>query len=210
MRSRPARQSPGGVATRHGGAKVENGLEQWFKREILPLEPMLERYLRRNWRDQSEVQDIRQDVYVRIYGSAGRERPLNAKCFLFQVARNLMIDRLRRKNVVVFDSFADFEAMDLAEELPDLESSMAAQQEVSVLQDALTKLPPRCREIITLRKIEGLSQRDVAKKMGITEDTVESQVARGMRLLAKSLHGGRALLVSGVRRRTGRLGVLAK
>jgi RNA polymerase sigma factor (sigma-70 family) len=189
---------------------VENGLEQWFKREILPLEPMLERYLRRNWRDQSEVQDIRQDVYVRIYGSAGRERPLNAKCFLFQVARNLMIDRLRRKNVVVFDSFADFEAMDLAEELPDLESSMAAQQEVSVLQDALTKLPPRCREIITLRKIEGLSQRDVAKKMGITEDTVESQVARGMRLLAKSLHGGRALLVSGVRRRTGRLGVLAK
>src|SRR5580698_9962920 len=113
MRSRPARQSPGGVATRHGGARVENGLEQWFRREILPLEPMLERYLRRNWRDQSEVQDIRQDVYVRIYGAARQERPLNPKHFLFQVARNLMIDRLRRKNVVVFDSFAEVDVMDV-------------------------------------------------------------------------------------------------
>ena len=79
---------------------MENDLEQWFAREILPLEPMLERYLRRNWRDQSEVQDIRQDVYIRVYESALRERPFNPKHFVFQVARNLMIDRLRRKNVV--------------------------------------------------------------------------------------------------------------
>jgi RNA polymerase sigma factor (sigma-70 family) len=189
---------------------VENDLEQWFAREILPLEPMLERYLRRNWRDQSEVQDIRQDVYIRVYESALRERPFNPKHFVFQVARNLMIDRLRRKNVVSFDSFADFEAVDAGEELPDLERSTAARQEVNILLAALTELPPRCREVMTLRKIEGLSQREVAKKMGITEDTVERQVSKGVRLLAKSLHGSRALLVSGVRRRIGRLGILSK
>jgi len=156
------------------------------------------------------VQDIRQDVYIRVYEAALRERPFNPKHFLFQVARNLMIDQLRRKNVVFFDSFADFEAMDAGEDVPDLERSTAARQEVKILLAALTELPPRCREVMTLRKIEGLSQRDVAKKMGITEDTVERQVSKGVRLLAKSLHGSRALLVSGVRRRIGRLGILSK
>jgi RNA polymerase sigma factor (sigma-70 family) len=189
---------------------VENDVEQWFAREILPLEPMLERYLRRSWRDQSEVQDIRQDVYVRIYEACLREKPFNPKHFLFQVARNLMIDRLRRKNVVFFDSFADFEAVDAGEDLPDMERSMAARQEVKILMAALTELPPRCRQVVTLRKIEGLSQREVAKKMGITEDTVERQVSKGVRLLAKSLHGSRALLVSGALRRMSRLGILSK
>ena len=189
---------------------MENDLEQWFAREILPLESMLERYLRRSWRDQNEVQDIRQDVYVRVYEAALREKPFNPKHFLFQVARNLMIDRVRRKNVVSFDSFADFEAIDTGEDRPDLERSAAARQEVRMLLAALTELPPRCRQVVTLRKIEGLSQREVAKKMGITEDTVERQVSKGVRLLEKSLHGSRTLLVSGARRRMGRLGILSK
>ncbi len=171
---------------------------------------MLERYLRRSWRDQNEVQDIRQDVYVRVYEAALREKPFNPKHFLFQVARNLMIDRVRRKNVVSFDSFADFEAIDTGEDRPDLERSAAARQEVRMLLAALTELPPRCRQVVTLRKIEGLSQREVAKKMGITEDTVERQVSKGVRLLEKSLHGSRTLLVSGARRRMGRLGILSK
>lgn len=186
---------------------MENDVEQWFACEILPLEPMLERYLRRSWRGQAEVQDIRQDVYVRVYEAALREKPFNPKHFLFQVARNLMIDRLRRKNVVSFDSFADFEAIDAGDDLPDLERSTAARQEVRILLAALTELPPRCRQVVTLRKIEGLSQREVAKKMGITEDTVERQVSKGVRLLEKALHGSRPLLVSGVRRRMGRLGI---
>lgn len=189
---------------------MESELEQWFAREILPLEPMLEGYLRRNWRDQSEVPDIRQDVYIRVYEAALREKPFNSKHFLFQVARNLMIDRLRRKNVVSFDSIADFDTIGAVEELPDLERWTAARQEVRILMDAVKKLPPRCREVMTLRKIDGFSQREVAEKMGITEDTVERQVSKAVRLLEKALHGTRGVLVSGVRRRMGRLGLLSK
>ena len=208
VKSCPARQAwqRGGSS----GGRVENDVELWFAREILPLEPMLERYLRRSWRDQCEVQDIRQDVYVRVYEAALREKPFNPKHFLFQVARNLMIDRVRRKNVVFFDSFADVEAMDAGDDQPDLERSTAARQEVRLLLAALTELPPRCRQVVTLRKIEGFSQREVAEKMGITEDTVERQVSKGVRQLAKSLQGSRTLVVSGARRRLGWLGVLSK
>ena len=167
---------------------MEDDVEQWFAREILPLEPMLDRYLRRSWRDQWEVPDLRQDAYVRVYEAALREKPFNPRNFLFQVARNLMIDRSRRKNVVSFDSFADFDGMEADDDKPDVEEATAARQEMRLLRAAIGELPPRCREVVTLRKIEGHSQRDVARKMGITEDTVERQVANGIRLLRKLLY----------------------
>lgn len=155
---------------------------------------MLDRYLRRSWRDQWEVPDLRQDAYLRVYEAALRERPFNPKHFLFQVARNLMIDRSRRKNVVSFDSFADFDGIEADGDKPDVEQSMAARQEARLLRAAIGELPPRCREVVTLRKIEGHSQREVARKMGITEDTVERHVANGIRHLRKLLHPGQPSL----------------
>lgn len=192
------------------GGRVENDIEQWFAREILPFEPMLDRYLRRSWRDQCEVADIRQDAYVRVYEAALRERPFNPKHFLFQVARNLMIDRSRRKNVVSFDSFADFDGVVADDDRPDVEQLAAARQEIQLLMAAIGGLPPRCREVVTLRKIEGLSQREVARKMGITEDTVERQVSNGVRLLRKSLSRNSAPLAPTIRLSLGRLKALSK
>ena len=74
----------------------EQPIDEWFMRDVLPLEPMLTRFLRRNWRNEAEISDLRQEAYARIYESARRERPLQIKPFLFQIARNLMIDRLRK------------------------------------------------------------------------------------------------------------------
>jgi RNA polymerase sigma-70 factor (ECF subfamily) len=59
--------------------------------------------------------------------------------------------------------------------------------ELGVLVEALEALPPRCREVVVLRKVDGLSQREVAAEMGIAEDTVEKQIAKGMRALADAL-----------------------
>ena len=182
---------------------MEDDIDQWFAREILSLEPALERYLRRSWRDQCEVPDLRQDAYVRVYEAALREKPFNPKHFLFQVARNLMIDRSRRKNIVSFDSFADFDVEGVEGEQPDAEQLVSARQEIQMLMLALGELPPRCREVVTLRKVEGLSQREVAKRMGITEDTVERQVSVGVRLLRKLVYSSSEPLAPGARRRVG-------
>lgn len=67
---------------------------------------------------------------------------------------------------------------------------LMARSELRLLQGALELLPVRCREVFQLRKIDGLSQREVAQKMGITEDTVERQVAKGVRAAAKVRIGG--------------------
>ena len=56
------------------------------------------------------------------------------------------------------------------------------------LSDAFDRLPDRCREVVWLRRVEELSQKEVAMRLGISEKTVEKHIAKGMRLLADALH----------------------
>ena len=179
---------------------TEQPIDQWFMREVLPLEPMLTRFLQRNWRNEAEIGDLRQEPYARVYEAAQRERPLLVKPFLFQITRNLMIDRLRRQSVVSLESMTDFEWLNVSDDKPSSEAYVAARQELRLLQTALDALPPRCRQVVLMRKVEGLSQKEVAKRMGITIETVENQVAKGMRLLAQALGDRRGAVTTEARR----------
>jgi RNA polymerase sigma factor (sigma-70 family) len=182
------------------GEMAEKPIDQWFMREVLPLEPMLTRFLRRSWRNEAEIADLRQEAYVRVYEAAQRDRPLLVKPFLFQIARNLIIDRLRRQSVVSLESIADFEWLNVSDDAPSSETYVAARQELRLLQAALDGLPPRCRQVVLMRKVEGLSQKEVARQMGITVETVENQVAKGVRLLAQALGDRRSAVATQARR----------
>jgi RNA polymerase sigma factor (sigma-70 family) len=171
--------------------RAGSDLDIWFAHEILPLEPMLNRFLRRKWRDEAEVPDLRQETYIRVYDAARRNRPLLAKPFLFLTARNLMIDRLRQKSIVSIETMADFEWSNVSDGRPSPEQNTAARQELRLLQEALDELPERCRQVLVLRKVDGCSQREVAQRMGITEETVEHQLCKGLRILARSISGRR-------------------
>jgi RNA polymerase sigma-70 factor (ECF subfamily) len=175
-------------------------VDQWFVTEVLPLEQALMRFLRRNWRDHAEIADLRQEIYVRVYEAAHRERPHPLKPFLFQTGRNLMIDRLRQSNVVKIETMDDIGWLDVLDADPGPEQRVAARQELRRMQAALDELPPRCREVIVLRRVHGFSQREVAAKMGIKEETVENQVVKGMRMLAAATSDRRGSLIAGARR----------
>ncbi|WP_377705223.1 RNA polymerase sigma factor [Pseudoduganella sp. UC29_71] len=165
----------------------DDELSAWFVEQVLPLEGVLERYLRRNWRDAGEIADLRQEVYARVYDGCAQRRPESAQAFVLSTARNLLIDRARRAQIVSIETFADMDT--LAPTIDELspERHLSARSELRLLQLALNLLPARCREVVELRKIEGLSQREVASRMGITEDTVERQVSKGVRALALAL-----------------------
>src|SRR5262249_33213368 len=153
------------------------------------LEPALVRFLRKNWRDPSEVLDLRQDIYVRVFDAARVSLPLKTAPFLFVTARNHLINRAKRSNIISMDLVADLEALNFTDVITP-ERNLTARQELRRVQAGLERLPQRCREVITLRKIEGLSQREVAARMGIGEDTVERQTSHGMRALVDFMLGG--------------------
>jgi len=166
-------------------------LDRWFVQEILAHEPALMHYLRRCWPHRDELADLRQEVYVRVYEAAGRALPAQAKAFLFATARNLLADRLRRSRVVSIETMGDFESLNvLMVDGLSPEQWCGGRQVLRRLSDALDGLPARCREVVWLRRVEDLSQKEVAARLGISEKTVEKHLAKGMRLMAEGFHGG--------------------
>ena len=109
-----------------GAAMSAPEVEAWFVREVLPLEAMLMQYLRHNWRDPGEVEDLRQEVYIRVCQAAKKEIPHPAKAFVFTTARNLLIDRARKSNVVPIEAVSDLDALGIAVDAPGPDRSAMA------------------------------------------------------------------------------------
>lgn len=175
-------EQPGGMLGQMGDT-----LEQWFIREVLAHEGALMRHLSRVWPDRSEIRDIRQEAYVRVYEAARKARPLAPKSFLFATARNLMADRIRRERVVCIEARGELDALNVLIDEISPERRTQAHQELARLGRAFERLPLRCREVMWLTKVENLSQQEVAHRLGVQEKAVEKQVSRGIRLLAEAL-----------------------
>lgn len=171
-------------------AAMDESLDAWFAREILVHEDSLVLYLRRCWPHRDEIHDLRQEVYVRIYEAAGKARPAMPKSFLFATARHLMTDRLRRSRVVSIETVGDFESMNVLIDEISPERRLGARQVLKRLAEAFDRLPDRCREVVWLRRVEELSQKEVASRLGISEKTVEKHVAKGVRMIAEHFYGG--------------------
>ena len=161
----------------------------WFVREVLPLEADLMQYLHHNWRNQSDIADLRQDVYVRVLEGAKREIPERARQFVFTTARNLLVDRVRRERIVPFDAVADADALGLEMDTPGPERTALARDELRRLQTALDRLPERPRQAVVMRRVEGLTGREIAARMGISEAAVSKHIDAGIRALANLLYG---------------------
>ncbi|MCI2244457.1 MULTISPECIES: RNA polymerase sigma factor [Xanthomonas] len=164
-------------------------LDDWFVQEILVHEQALSGYLRRCWPHREEWHDLRQEIYVRVYEAAGKSRPSLPKSFLFATARHLMTDRLRRNRVVSIEAVGDLESMHVLVDELSPERWCGGRQVLGRLAAAFDRLPDRCRSVVWLRRVEELPQKEVAVRLGISEKSVEKQVARGMRLLADHFHG---------------------
>jgi RNA polymerase sigma-70 factor (ECF subfamily) len=168
---------------------VLNALDQWFAEEILPHEGLLVRYLTRAWPNPAEVLDLRQDIYVRVYESARDALPTSPKALLFATARNLMIDRIRHHRVVHIDSTPDIDALNVLIDEISPDRRLSAREELRALAHAFDSLSEKCRDVIWLRRMEGLSQRETAALLGLHEGAVESHLARGVRTLASAVYG---------------------
>ena len=167
---------------------TKDAVSAWFVREILPLEAGLMSYLRHNWRNAGEHADLRQEIYARVYEAALENIPANPKRFLMACARNLLVDIVRHSNVVPIGTVADLDALDVPLDAPGPDRAIIAQEELQRVKDALSKLPPRAREAITLAYFEGLSGKEVARRMGVTQSTASLHIANGATILTDLLY----------------------
>lgn len=168
---------------------VNEALNEWFAREVLVHEALFVRYLTRAWPNRDEIHDLRQETYIKVYEAARKALPHAPKSFLFTTARHLMADRVRRSRIVSIEAIGDLEVLNVPVDDVSPEQRLNARQELMQLARAFSALPPKCREVVWLRRVDELSQKEVANRLNISEKTVESHVLKGTRLLADALFG---------------------
>jgi RNA polymerase sigma-70 factor (ECF subfamily) len=165
----------------------------WLARNALPHEPALRAWLARRSLAGLEVDDIVQETYAILAGLERVEHIVNSRTYMFEVAKSVVLRALRRSRIVAFEALAEAEGLEPPSNEPSPETMAADRQELSRIAALIASLPAKCREAFTLRKVHGLSQRAVAQRMGVSENTVEKHVAKGIGVLMNALgRGGNA------------------
>jgi RNA polymerase sigma factor (sigma-70 family) len=160
---------------------------RWFQEQVQPHEPKLRAWLRARFPSLTDTDDLVQESYARILRARRAGGIENPKSYLFTTALHAALDLFRRNRVVAFEHLGEFDRLAVVEEMPNASEAASRNEELALLREAMHALPTRCRQVFTLRKLYGLSHREIAERLGISEKTVEEQVNRAMRRCAAFL-----------------------
>ncbi|WP_420143170.1 RNA polymerase sigma factor [Sphingobium sp.] len=147
----------------------------WFKQAILPHEGALRSRLRRVVSRAPDVDDLVAECMTRAYASGDIHRTHSGKAFLFQIARNLLIDEARREKIVSLELVAELDVLQVDNST---EEALHARDELRHLQAILDTLPAQCRRAFILRRVHEKSVKDIAEEMGLSVFTVDKHLTR--------------------------------
>ena len=163
----------------------------WLGRQVLPHEPALRAWLKRRNLGGLEIDDVIQETYTRLFQAESVAHIHDARNYAFQVAGSVVIDHLRRLKVVPIASVPGLDYLEVGSEEPSPERQVIDRDELIRLAGMIARLPGKIRDVFTLRRVHGLSQREVAARLRLAESTVEKHMARGFLLMLEPLrHGG--------------------
>lgn len=162
--------------------------------EILRQEPLLRAYLHRFAPQHPDLEDLLQETYSRLFGLSAERRTdvENVQAFAVTVARNIVTDWVRRQRIVPIDDVGDVAALPVVDGAADVEAIVHSHQQLVRIADAIATLPERCRQVFTLRRVYGFSQKEIANRLGVTEGTVEQHLIKGVRRCAEIMNAHEA------------------
>ncbi|MFO1447225.1 MAG: RNA polymerase sigma factor [Opitutaceae bacterium] len=153
---------------------------RWFVEQMHPHEPSLRSYLHGSFPAVRDVDDVVQESYLRVWRARAAQPIESARAFLFQVARHLVLDLLRHERRSPIETVGDLSGLNVSEDRPAVRATVSRNEKIQLLIAAIDRLPPKCREVVVLRKLRFVPQREVAARLGISEKGVENQLTRGL------------------------------
>lgn len=142
----------------------------------------LRRVVRRYLVPGADAEDVLQEAFLRAYAAERKRGVEHPKAFMFQVARNTALGELRRSEHSPIDGTVDFDAATLSSHATEADASdvFEGRRKLHAFTMAVLELPPRCRKAFLMRRIEGLSYKQIANRMGISVSAAEKHVAMGL------------------------------
>ncbi|WP_235912689.1 RNA polymerase sigma factor [Croceibacterium salegens] len=171
-------------------AVVSSGLNGLFEHHRAELK----RFISARCGDPVEAEDLLQELWLKLadlsVGPIG-----NGRAYLFRMANNLVLDRVRRRHRSMRRDRAWLErdpvgtatAEDRPDPSPDAEQELLDKEETQVLRAAIASLPAGARRALVAYRFEGMAQGDIATMMGISRSGVEKHLALAMKHLRKHL-----------------------
>jgi RNA polymerase sigma factor (sigma-70 family) len=149
-------------------------------------------YLRSRLGSLQEAKEVAQEAYVRVLQLHQPRAPGLLRAYLFKTAANLAVDRLRHRRVRQRSEEQPqlFEELNTSGgELDDPAAQLLAREQADQLLRFLQELPTKCQQVMHLHRFEGISQRDVAARLGISERMVRRYVTYAMVFCQLRLEG---------------------
>ena len=175
-------------------AKVPDGVLHL----ALQFEGVLRASLFRYTRNTDDVDELLQETYARLLqADAGNPQMCATQAYCLTVARNVALDWLSRHRVVPIDLVADTE-LEVLDEVQEIEGIVNPDQELALLAGVVANLPSRCRQVFTLRKVYGYTQKEIAERLQITENTVAQHLIQAARRCAEVLFDSQNAAVTGL------------
>ncbi len=146
----------------------------------LSHKPSLMRFIGRFVRHPQDVEDIVHETFLRTYASEINTQIHSPKAFLYRTARNLALKHLARASYRLTDYLEDFESSEVLTEGESTENRAEIQEQFTVFCQAVRLLPVQCRRAFILRKVYGLTYKEIAGHLEISVNTVEKHLATGI------------------------------
>ena len=160
---------------------------RWFNEEVYRHDDALKAYLHGAFPSVRDVDDMVQESYFRVWQARATQPIRSTRAFLFRVARNLALDFARHERISPVVAVGNLEDLPVLQDEPGLAEAASTHEKIHLLAAALVALPPVCRQVVMLRKLQSLSRVDTAAALGIAEKTVDEHLARGLRKLGDRL-----------------------
>ncbi len=161
-------------------------VDRWLCEEVLPYQGTYLAVARRITNSGDAARDIVQDAYAEVLDGEGWRAAVNPKAFMARVVYCRALNWVNRQKIVPMRNMPALELF-LDEHGPDAFEILSGKEELAAVLEALDALPLRCRQVVTMRRLEDLSPSEIARRLGIAVDTVDRHLARGLNMLSDTL-----------------------
>ena len=164
----------------------------WVGSHVLPHEAAVRAWLKRWTGRAQDIDDVIQEAYSRLASLDSVAHIGSGRAYLFQTTRNIVLEQVRRSKIIRIDNVTDIGTLSIVDEAPPLDRVVAGARELQRVEQLIDQLPLKCRRVFVLRRIHGVSQREIAGMFGISESAVEKLAMRGLKLILKAMEGENA------------------
>lgn len=140
----------------------------------------LKKFLGRFLPVQQDIEDVAQEAYLRAYVAEQRQPIEQPKAFLFRVAKNLALTRLSKKSRRITDYIEEAGESVVVDTSPASDEELEAQQCFGLYCEAVASLPEKGRQVFLLRKVHGLSHKEIGERLGLSISSVEKYLREGI------------------------------